>query len=161
MCYMVLTSNQCSCGCLPVRDICFAAIHTQLTHTHTTEMRWQLWEQLCVFASNSTTGTMCVFSGAGPKSYEYTSTLCWWSKWPGSSRGCRTGPWQHSRRAGNLWSAVKMTTKVRNGGVTAFPPPPRSLQPAGPSHSVAQREAYTEAHQSTHTSPSGQGNTQE
>lgn len=50
-----------------------------------------------------------------------------------------------------------MATKVRSGGGTGPPPSPPPQQPAGPSHSAAQRAAYTEAHQSTHTRPSAQG----
>lgn len=47
-----------------------------------------------------------------------------------------------------------MAMKVRSGR-RAAPPPSPPPRPAGPSHSVAQRAAYTEAHQSTHTHPSG------
>lgn len=49
-----------------------------------------------------------------------------------------------------------MTTKVRSDGGTVPPPRPPAPWPEGPSRSVAQRAAYTEAHQSTHTCPSGQ-----
>lgn len=49
-----------------------------------------------------------------------------------------------------------MTTKVRSGEGTGPPPSPPPQWPARPSHSAAQRAAYTEAHQSSHTCPSGQ-----
>lgn len=49
-----------------------------------------------------------------------------------------------------------MKTKVRSGRGTGPLPSPPPLQPAVPSHSAAERAAYTEAHQSTHIRPSGQ-----
>lgn len=46
--------------------------------------------------------------------------------------------------------------KKRSGWGTGPPLFPHLLWPAGPSHNAAQRAAYREAHQRTHTRPSGQ-----
>lgn len=54
-----------------------------------------------------------------------------------------------------------MKTKARSGQGTGPPPSRPPSWPAGPSHSAAQRAAYTEAHQSTHTRPSGQDTQEE
>lgn len=75
------------------------------------------------------------------------------SRGAGRSRGCRAGSWLHCRRAGSLRTAARRRT---SGGGILPPPSPPPWQPAAPSHSAAQRAAYTEAHQRTHTRPSGQ-----
>lgn len=156
MCYMTLTSNQCSCGVNthPLRssDICATAMVSmkiQYTHTHSRV----LFEMATVEAAVCVLFSKRVEQVQSPVNI---SAVCCSSRWAGSSRGRRAGPWPHSRRAGNLWTAAAMTTKVRSGGATGPPPSPRPSQPAGPSRSAARRAAYTEAHQSTHTRPSGQ-----
>lgn len=46
---------------------------------------------------------------------------------------------------------MTMKMQLRNGGEGGLPPSPPLPRPAEPSHSAAQRAAYTEAHQSSHT----------